>query len=67
MIPLIDSLVINLDEWCFSSSCVLSYSNYSLKTLPKWGGGGWGGGGGGGYSHIKDTDACCLTQGVINC
>ena len=26
-----------------------------------------GGGGGGGYSHIKDTDACCLTQGVINC
>ena len=25
------------------------------------------GGGGGGYSHIKDTDACCLTQGVINC
>ena len=42
MIPLIDSLVINLDEWCFSSSCVLSYSHYSLKTLPKW----WGGGGG---------------------
>ena len=24
-------------------------------------------GGGGGYSHIKDTDACCLTQGVIDC